>query len=262
MARHLLFYVYPTKGNGEWQRNVDLIKKRLSLFDGLKLCVIITPEDNSPTNTGPAAIGMPTFTMGQNLDTPRSVRSRLGRGVEYITRPNDPFLREAACIGDLWSKALGKSRSNDYTFYCHAKGVARPAGVVREWTEWLYETNLDYWPLVKFLFRTHHTVGAFKRVSLCWPGASTSTWHYSGSFYWIRNSELVKKDWRRIDPFWGGIESWPSLHFTNEQAGCQFWEFHDGPTSLCLYSDHYRSTLVAPALELWRKTHADDKTEF
>ena len=121
----------------------------------------------------------------------------------------------------LFGRAAKHIAPGDVTLFAHAKGVTRhQASTSGKWVEAFEELYLDYWPAVADLLRNFPVVGAFKKMGAGWPPEeSLSDWHYSGSWFWFRNSDLFSRDWSRIDPFWCGIESFPSLHFAPHEAG-------------------------------------------
>jgi hypothetical protein len=123
----------------------------------------------------------------------------------------------------------------------------------------LYETLLDHWPVVEDGLARHPVTGSFQKCGETWPTQYTgSQWHYSGSWFWVRNRELFAKDWRRIDRFWSGIEPYPSVHFGDE-AGCVFLK--DGARSMDLYDQAYWSRVVEPALAQFRDANVSRRTE-
>jgi hypothetical protein len=210
-TRHLLYYVYPVRGNGTWQRNLDQLAARLPLFNGRRLIAVGTEEPHPK----------------HRLDPPAAVRDRLaGLGCGFVEVQNDQRLREVAALGPLWGSLADYARPDHCTFFAHAKGVTRPvnAGVsVHPWTDLLYRANLDFWPVVADSLARHPCTGALKKVGEVFR-RSLSQWHYSGAFYWMRNADILGRNWRHVDRTWWGIETWPSLHYGVDEAGCVFCE--------------------------------------
>lgn len=235
-VRHLLYHVYPRRGP-VWRRNLLWLRERMGLFNGRRLVAVVTDG-----TTDPAA----------------HVRDALdGTGCEIYELPNDPGRREGATFLTLFEGLVGLDGPEHCTLYAHAKGTTRPASSTAErWAEALAEVCLDYWPLVGRALARHPVAGAFKRPGRGWhPRESRSEWHYSGSWFWFRNRDLFSKpDWRRIDSFWGAIESYPSLHFRADEAACLFHEVR--VKGAALYDHGYWDREVAPDLERFRLANA------
>jgi hypothetical protein len=160
-------------------------------------------------------------------DTIDDVRSAFADDVDIFEVPNNAGLREVASFIPLFER-VRTSDSSHATLWAHAKGIRHAWSESRQtttmrWSEMLYESLLDYWPLTNHLLNGFPIVGSFKKTGAAFPGTDSS-WHYSGSFFWFRNAELFKRDWTRIIQHKWGIESYPSLHFANKEAGCVFWE--------------------------------------
>lgn len=231
VVRHLAYHVYPAKGNGVWQRNVEQVLNRIDLFNGRRIVAIAT---------------------GPNLDAPESVQEAFGGKVdEFIVLPNDKRLREVVTFLPLLERVASLA-PNECTFYAHAKGATHPVNdgvTVHRWTDLMYETLLDHWPFVEDLLLQYPLAGSFKKVGRGFV-SSASTWHYSGTFYWLRNSEVFSRDWRRVDQHWWGTESWPGIHFSPAEAGCVFVQ--GTVPSLDLYNHEFFHAGVLPAYEQWK----------
>lgn len=229
--RNLLFHMHPVAGSN-WRWHAEQLRKRLPLFDG-KVVVAVT--------TGPT------------LDSPEEVSGELGdrSGVEIIPVPNAPKLREVATFLPLFERLTADP--NEVTLYGQSKGVTyRNNPTVRRWAGVLWEVCCDHWPHALDLLRKHPVVGPFLYPGRAWPEHSMSEWHFSGSWFWFRNADLLgRPGWRRIDRFSHGIEPYPSLHFTLDRAGELFHRV--GVAGLDLYSpDHWRA-VIEPALLRWRQ---------
>lgn len=236
-SNHLLMHVMPVKWNNVWQRSIDQVKMRLSMFDGRKVIACVTKS---------AATTM-------ELDGPDAVREYVhGTGIEVIEVENNKSLREVATWPKLWNVVEQFKNTQDRVFYCHAKGVTRPwnPGVtVHPWARLLWGGNLHSRSMVKHSLEQFPITGMFKKVG--WGfGGSKSSWHYSGSFFWIRCEEAFKFDRvRRIDNYWWGNESWPGIHFPPEHAGCLFLEGR--VPSLNMYAWNYATQVALPEFEKW-----------
>ena len=236
-SRHLLFHIWPRKTHaGTWQRNLDQLKIRWPLFTGKRVIAVATSGDSHPFE---------------------AVQEYMhGYECEWIQVENKPELREVATFAQLFGSV---ENLPGYTFYGQAKGVTKPVnpGVsIHAWTTTMYEILLDYWPLVEEALKTHCTAGIFKKMVDGAFGGSRSTWHYSGSFCWFKNAELWKRNWRAIEQVWFGIESYPSMVFSREQAACLFYE---STKQFDLYRLHNWQR-VETELKQWRKDHQQYRT--
>jgi hypothetical protein len=258
VTRNLCFHIAPFiggNGAGVWRWALRQLARRIGLFNGRRLIAVAT---------------------GHRLETMEVVRSEcFALGIndgEYIDVPNVPQLREVASFLPLFTAIaeLGAEDPAAATLYAQAKGVTRgPDHPAHLWTEMLYETCLDYWPHVDRLLGRFPVAGPFRKLGLAWPKDSESTWHFSGSWFWFRNQALFSKpDWQRIDQFWSGIEPYPSLHFTAEEAGGIFL---DGvmPTMQFYPTQErhpngweYIRQVAYPALMRWRIEHLADYREW
>lgn len=239
VVRHLCYHVGPYSGNGVWQRNVGQLLKRIKLFNGKKVVGVVT---------------------GPEFDPPDAVVAEFGGEVdEFLVVENDPLLREVAVLPKLLDM-VASTATNEITFCAHTKGVTRPADdttTVHRWTDIMYETCLDYMPIVEKMLVSHPLAGSFKKVGSGFSG-SLSTWHYSGTFYWLRNSEVFRRNWRSYDNSWWGTESWPGVHFRADEGGCIFHEGDLGKLDLYRYKYFHRTVL--PAYEKWKAANEPMRT--
>lgn len=225
---NLLYHVLPIKGNGTWQRNLDQLRQRLPLFNGKKVIAVVHEA---------------------SCDHPAAVQEYLGAdGIDWVVKANRNDLREVGTWHDLWERIDGRP---GMTFYGHAKGVTHPVnpGVsIHRWVQMLYHTGLDYLPLVGEVLEKHPIAGSFKKVGAGF-GGSRSSWHYSGAFYWVR-TDAGLANYKKIDPLWFGVESWPGVAFRPEEGGCLFMEGR--VPGLNLYHLRYLQRVVEPEFEQWR----------
>jgi hypothetical protein len=236
-SRHLLYHIWPRKTHaGTWQRNLDQLKLRWPLFTGKRIIAVATSGDSHPFE---------------------AVQEYMhGYECEWIQVQNDPTLREVATFDELFGSV---ENLPGYTFYGQAKGVTKPVnpGVsIHAWTTTMYEILLDYWPLVEEALKTYCTAGIFKKAVDGAFSGSRSTWHYSGSFCWFKNAELWRRNWRAIEQVWFGIESYPSMIFSREEAACLFYE---STKQFDLYRLHNWQR-VETELKQWRKDHQQYRT--
>lgn len=241
LVRNLIYHIAPASGNGVWQRNVAQLLKRIDLFNGRRVVAIVTGQARRLD-----------YRAEFELDPPDRVKEALAGHVhEFIELPNDPKLREVVTFLPLLER-VATTNPAEITFYGHAKGVTRPVNdgvTVHRWADLMYETCLDYPALVEDHLSRLPITGTFKKVVHGFAG-SASAWHYSGAFFWLRNSAVFSRpDWRRVDRQWWGNEAWPGLHFTPDEAGCLF---HQGGQEMDLFRMGYLRGTVEPAYELWK----------
>lgn len=265
--RHLLYYVLPVKGNNVWQRNLDMLKARLSLFNG-KRTVCIGYADSFYTRPKSKWVritknshGLVKEYSGLELDPPEAVEEYLrGDGIDCVRIVNNPTLREVAAWQTLWESVQDYRDPDDFTFFAHAKGVTRPfnPGVtVTRWVDMLYQSLLDYWPLIREQLQTYPITGSFKKVGHGFQG-SRSSWHYSGTFYWVRNADFFARDWRGVDQQWWGTESYPGIAYSTEEAGVVFKE------GTVPHLNLYAMDLVEKYIEefeQWKQEHKQHRTK-
>lgn len=230
-VRHLLFHILPVGGNGVWRRGVEQLAARWPLFTGRKAVAV---------GTGPG------------FDPPAEVRRCLPADAEVVEVANSPDRREVATWGPLWDALRPSVGPNDAVLYGHAKGVTRqvdPGNSCQWWASLLYALALDHWPATAALLRRFPVVGSLKKVGRGFAGVP-SLWHYSGTFFWLRGADAL----RRVavvppPPRWWGVEAWPGVAYTAEEAGCLFLEGRVG--NLDLYNPRKWATEYRPAYSRW-----------
>ncbi len=233
-TRHLIYHIYPRKGSN-WRWNVEQLLQRIDLFDGRRIVAIVTDA---------------------TTDHPVAVREALAAGqCEFIEMANNQALWEVATHEALFGRIADLTGPEHVTLRAHAKGVSNhtwPDGgaTIRLWTETLYETLLDYWPLVAGVLKAHPLAGSLFRPGKYFPN-SPSTWHYAGSWYWFRNKDVLAKPWKEIEQRPHGVETFPSLHFSAAETGVVFGELAMGQASWPYQSEYWRKTLL-PQLHFWR----------
>lgn len=245
--KHLLYHIYPRISHGkrcDWRWNVGKLLERISLFDGKRIVAIVTDATTDPADHVQDALG--------------------DAGCEFVVMPNNGSLREVLTHEPLFSRLADCIAPEDVTLWAHAKGVSNhtwpdQGATIQLWTETLYETMLDHWPLVANLLTRHPIAGSFLRRGKFWS-QSASTWHYSGSWCWYRNRDLFARDWRKIDRFDHGAEPYPSLHFTEQEAGVIFANLATRSGDWPYKAEAWRTHLL-PELEKWRVEHARHRLE-
>lgn len=186
-------------------------------------------------------------------------------GVSFVQTDNDPEWGETRPFIEELLPRVESTQSGEITFYAHAKGVSRPlTEPIRKWVDFLYVKNLGNLRRVQSALSRHPVAGVLK---ISHPmGPLKAPWHYSGSFFWFRNSDLFQKDWRRIPPGRYGVEAYPAEHFPGRQACClacplsyPYLDLYDRATWAKiergggrLYSTRLEATLAAK-WNLWRE---------
>lgn len=201
-TRHLLYHIYPLAGNGQWQRNVDRLLRSIDVFNGKRYAAIV---------------------VDQKTDKAKDVGRRLEDHFDHILYTgNKPRLREALTFPVLMKKAMEFTAPGNMTACMHAKGVTHVNEPhIDAWVDMSYDTMLNDMPFVESLLKTHALAGPFKSHG----GFNNKyRWYYSGTFFWVRNDEVAKRNWQHVQYSWFGSESWPGAHFTYEEGACLFGE--------------------------------------
>lgn len=194
MRRNLYYFICPLREIWRW--NVNRLKSFWPIFNGRKVISIVT---------------------GEGLENPDLVkRSFDDPDVEFITTENNWFLGETVSfIRGL--ELFYPEASDEITFYAHAKGVSHAedkVDLVRRWADAMYVLNLSSIPLVESLMDRHNAMGCFRK-KVKHGGAS---WHFSGTFFWFKNSALFARDWRDIEMSRFGTEGYPGRQFAEEET--------------------------------------------
>lgn len=226
--RHIIYHCWPVRGNGMWQRNADELSKRLPMFNGKRIVAIA----HNATDIDEYDVARKRF---------------LDMGFTVIEAKNVKEKRETGTWKALWEYlTINEPDANDSVFYSHAKCVWRGSSTWA-WAQMMYESLLDYWPLVEEQLRRFPVVGSFKKV--CKDFAGTD-FHYSGGMYWVRYGSAIPKI-GKIDAKWYGTESWPGTNFKASEAGVIF---HDGKR-FDLYNTAYFSKVQSEWLN-WKQQNA------
>ena len=234
LVRNLIYHLYPRKGQ-VWRWNVEQLLKRVHLFNGRRVISIAIDPSTEKLQDVEALLA-------PHVDDIRVVK-------------NVRELGEVVSFDGL----LGSIRSvhpSHVTFYGHAKGVTREGHpVVPRWTQLLYEACLDYWPAVEEFLRHYPVVGPLMRRGPGWEArVSKSQWHISGTFFWVRNRDVFTRDWKAIERFYAGVETWPSMLFDAQEVGVLYG---DAPCDIAhhTYREDYFNGEVWPGWEQWKQAN-------
>lgn len=262
LTRHLLYFIYPAKSSFDpspWRWNLLQLAKRSHLFNGRQHFAVAVDKNTEsfPVVTTEILSHFPSATVTEYANKPKlrevvSWPSLLGR-----LAPNTDNPGTRGCP-DVWPGQADYYPSPDeITFCAHAKGGRHsiPPGsedtsTVYAWSRIMYETCLDYPELVLANLTDYAMTGSFKRYG-SFTTPRNYRWHYSGTFYWFRNADVYKRNWRYIDRKFFGTESWPGHMFKPEETSCLFL---DGCKDL--YEFDYWKQEVEPQYEQWKLNHA------
>lgn len=247
-TRHLLYFVCPRPGGGIWEWNCEQMAARLSLFNGRKIIAIAT--GNGPFRPG---------VLRRKLDDPELVKAKFP-GCEFLIVQNDGALGETVAWESLWEQVThGQS---DVTFYAHAKGVKwgvhHPHSPwIRLWCQMMYETCLDDWPAVQEQLKLYPLTGSVRKLGRCFPeDVQDSQWHYSGSFYWVRNADWYARGGHRARPTRMTSEALPGVLFKPGEAGHLLCS--GMAPELHLYEEPSWTKTIFPAWRRWREARGLD----
>lgn len=210
-VRHLTCHIWPVSGYGAWQWNCDYLLRNAELFNGRRVVSIA---------------------IGPDADSPDMVREYIKDFTsDFIIVRNNPKLREVESWIPMLTMLEPYQSENDVTFSCHAKCVrhkhseesAKAGGsTLFRWTRIMYETCCD-WNRVRPLLETHGTVGSFRRYGAHMQSKTGfGPFHFTGSFYWWRNRDAYRRNWRYVPNLFFGTEAWPGILFKPEEAGVIF----------------------------------------
>ena len=197
----LLFHCWP---NGDsWKRHVDYLRPVSGVFDRKIMGVA----------TGPG-----TATLAE-------VQAAFGDSWEYLEVPNDKALREVLTYRTML-EMVRSTDENDVTFCLHSKGAQSHTAASRQiqwWTEAMYSTVVHNWQNVLCkMEQGYPIVGSFLRVGKHLQ--ARHGWHFSGTFYAVRNAVAFQNGVPGFASNFYGTESWPGHHFARHEAACMFAE--------------------------------------
>ncbi len=203
--RHLMFHVWPTQ-RGFWRWHLEQLARHRSIFNGVRTLGIVT---------------------GDGCDSPDAVReysAHLGLRWKHV------HVAENRSVGEWvsWQPMIrdvmpSYHRSNDITFYAHAKGSKSNTEAVKLWSQIMYDNCLGRLSEVEHLLRTKAMAGCFKKYGL-FNTQDNNRWHFAGTFFWFRNDVLWEREWNRIDHEYFGTEAWPGLMAMPQEAACLIGE--------------------------------------
>lgn len=199
MKRHLYFFACASekRNTKAWKFNIAQILNYWNVFNGRKLIMIATGEGLRPVAEVKGCFA--------------------GRDAEFLEVPNDPEKRETFSFIKGLSKFETKVPA-EAVFYAHSKGVSyAPCTVldsILRWCQAMYILNLGSIKLVDWALQRYATMGAFRqRMDL-----ARSSWHYSGTFFWMRCADLFARDWQTLHRGHFGVEGYPGRIFKESES--------------------------------------------
>jgi hypothetical protein len=200
-TRNLIYHIWPKSGNGKWQWNVQELLKRIDQFDGVRSVAIATDLMTDSVEDVKAAFG------SHRIDN-------------WLICPNDPKLGEVVTFRSLL-QSLPKD-DDSITFYGHAKGVKYDDPEYnKEWSRMMYEICLDDPTFVDASLSQYDCTGPFLNDHQK-NKPFDATWHYSGNFFWFKNTPVFRSRWDDIKEWYFGVEMWIGRVLERAEAGCLF----------------------------------------
>jgi hypothetical protein len=198
--RNLLFHCYPVRET-LWPWHVERLLAYRPIWNGRRIVVLALDEKTAPEDELRAAFAP--------MDA------------EILVRRNIPALAETAHFVEALGR-LASLRSDETTFYAHAKGVTKTEKFrepVRRWTDLLYRATLSFPDLIDRRLELYGTVGCLRWTHLKVKPLRTG-WCWAGTFFWVRHDLLFARDWRRIAQEVYGVEDYPSWQFSRDESSC------------------------------------------
>lgn len=238
-TRNLIFHCSPFDSSDVWERNLSQLRRRWHVFNGKKIVSVST---------------------GGGMERPRAVRKLLpDPEIEWLEFPNDHLMREATSFYPMLR--LLTPAANEATFYAHAKGVTRAASDRRitDWRNQMYAHLLDRSDECMKLLLSRPCVGTYRVVNLPLGGMDflardlrAQSWHYSGTFFWFRNKDVLGHPNAFKVPMSGyAVEFYLSFLFSAEQSACIYRDNRPDP----YHADHE----PCPDPDDWRAAFEDEE---
>lgn len=160
------------------------LEKMFPIFNNKIIFSIIEDQDNE--------------LMLENLSFINWLKEKKIDNIQLFFRKNNKNLGEAVSFLDLL-QYIESNNINEYTFYCHTKGITRKNGediYISVWVELMYKyclSNIDTLIYQKKMFG-----GSLKSYQKFPEVVLSPEWHYTGTFYWFHHvlfneSNICKK---------------------------------------------------------------------
>ena len=168
---NFIYHLYPLYSHPMMKIHFNYLTKYINLFNN-NIFISICCDDNYEAHLS-------------------KIKSILNNDkINFLYVKNEKNKGEGNSFNNLISK-IKSSNLNEYTFYAHSKGLSKRGNVIENisiWTELMYIYNLSNIDTV--IYTNSNFGGIFKINSINFPYPVTSNWHYSGSFYWIKQNIL------------------------------------------------------------------------
>lgn len=240
--RHLTYHIFPAKNHDGWKWNIDQLSKRWELFNGKKIAAIVTDSST------------------ESYETVVEFMQQRGLIFDHVIHmTNEKKKRETltwvAMLELLNPESAGE---NEVVFSAHAKGVRHDnfTDTLRSWTDLMYQSCLDFWPIVERQLSDKIATGSFKRYGT-FKNLGNNQWHYSGTFFWWRLADFGRRDWRGLDSTFYGTESWLGRHSKADETSVLFLTFVDD-----LYRSDYWEKTIWKHWEKWKLAAEDRLVEM
>jgi hypothetical protein len=233
-TRNLMYHIWPVTGS-MWRWNLDQLKRRLELFNGRRVMSIVHD---------------------QRSVAPQEVQDAVkGHGFEFVIAGNDER-GEAITFAEMLRRVLSDD-TNEVTFYGHAKGVKYEPDIpvtIRRWSEVQYQVALDDWLTVYEQLQRYAMTGPFKRLGRFNTHYNLADWHYSGTYFWMRNAQVFARNHKDIPQFYGGVETWPGTMFSRDETTCLFVDNLGPDHRHHPYYPEFWDYTAEPAIRRWQAT--------
>jgi hypothetical protein len=208
-TRHLIYHVYPRQDRREiWKWHMDQLRRAMPIFNGQRRI---------------------TIALDDSTDSLENVRNYLATdGIEWIGLPNSKWGETEPFMFHLLPPL---EHARGITFYAHAKGVTaaqHQVAYVLDWSERMYCSCLNQRAID--MLESHACAGAFRTTSY----HLGSPWHYSGTFFWMRNDMVFRHPthpWNAYDANRWAVEVYLGRRFSIAESACTYF---DNPPDLYL----------------------------
>lgn len=220
MIKNLLYNCYPAKHSAEWKLNIKELLKYSNVFNGKKIILV---KVDTMTERFEDVVNF--FDLNDAI---------------FLKFDNDPKLGEVVGFLD-GLKLLNNLNAEDITFYAHTKGTkyrsipAQNMATIRRWRNRMYYECLSDIKNIEDIFSLNYSCcGCF--LENYGHLDTQSAWHFSGTFWWVKHSNLFKTNWTDIHNGYYGVEQFLGRIFPIEEAYCLYDNRIDhGTNSLCEY---------------------------
>ena len=195
---NLVYHVCPLlRGRKTWQDNIRLLRQYAHWVNGKRVISVV---------------------QGDGCDNLDSVLAEFGdfRIDKLVVRLNSELWEMATFPAAI--QHVASLAANEAVFYAHAKGVSHQGDDLKAamiWTRAMMVFLFGNRQKVLEKLGRYTTVGSFKESD----GAFNANWHFSGTFFAIRNDRLfAQPNWRPVNMHRYFIEFYPATMFPAHEA--------------------------------------------